>query len=600
MTDQPNTSPQLPDPAELSKSLAGIAERSQRLVADFVAKQTASGEIPSADPLNVGGAFMEMTAKMMTNPAQVVGASLSLWQDYVSLWQNTASRMIGHEPDSVAAPARDDRRFKDEAWNDNGVFDFIKQSYLLTAKWMQTTVNDVEGLDENTAKKVDFYTRQFVDALSPSNFVMTNPQVLRETLDSGGENLVRGLENLLGDLERGDGQLKISMTDSEAFTIGENIATTKGKVVYRNDLMELIQFDPSTDEVQKTPLMIVPAWINKYYILDLREKNSLVKWAVDQGHTVFMISWVNPDEKLAEKTFDDYMLEGLLAAIDAIQEATGAEKVNAAGYCIGGTLLACSLAYMAAKGDDRVNSATYFTTMIDFEEAGELSVFVDESQIDKLDKVMEKRGGYLEGGEMASTFNMMRANDLIWSFVVNNYLLGKDPFPFDLLYWNSDSTRIPRAMHTYYLRTMYLENKLRDPGGMVANGVPLDLGQIKVPTYIVATREDHIAPWKSTFAATKLYGGPIRFVLSGSGHIAGVVNPPAAQKYGYWTNSRKAATPEKWLDGAKDHIGSWWPDWDDWIKKRGSKAKVLARIPGDGGLKVLGDAPGEYVLKTLD
>jgi len=600
MTDQQNTSPQLPDPAELSKSLAGIAERSQRLVADFVAKQTASGEIPSADPLNVGGAFMEMTAKMMTNPAQVVGASLSLWQNYVSLWQSTASRMVGQDSEPVVAPARDDRRFKDEAWNDNGVFDFIKQSYLLTAKWMETTVNDVEGLDEKTAKKVDFYTRQFIDALSPSNFVMTNPQVLRETLDSGGENLVRGLENLLGDLERGDGQLKISMTDSDAFTIGENIATTQGKVVYRNDLMELIQFNPSTDEVQKTPLMIVPAWINKYYILDLREKNSLVKWAVDQGHTVFMISWVNPDEKLAEKTFDDYMLEGPLAAIDAIQEATGAEKVNAAGYCIGGTLLACSLAYMAAKGDDRVNSATYFTTMIDFEEAGELAVFVDESQISKLDKVMEKRGGFLEGGEMASTFNMMRANDLIWSFVVNNYLLGKDPFPFDLLYWNSDSTRMPRAMHTYYLRTMYLENKLKDPGGMVANGVPLGLGQIKVPTYIVATREDHIAPWKSTFAATKLYGGPIRFVLSGSGHIAGVVNPPAAQKYGYWTNGRKAATPDKWLEGAKENIGSWWPDWDDWIKKRGSKAKVPARVPGDGGLKVLCDAPGEYVLTTLD
>lgn len=583
------------DETQISETMADIAERSQRLVQDFLSKNTqpGSGSVGIDDPMNIGNAFMEMTTKMMTNPHKMVEANMNLWQDYMKLWQNTASRMMGQDQEPVVQPERDDRRFKGEAW-ESEVFDFIKQSYLLTSNWMESTVSDVEGLDEKTHKKVEFFTKQYVDALSPTNFVMTNPEVLKATMDSRGENLVNGLRNLLEDMESGDGKLKIKMTDADAFEVGKNVATTPGKVVYRNDLMELIQYTPTTEKVSKTPLLICPPWINKFYILDLREKNSYIKWAVEQGNTVFVISWVNPDRKLAMKTFGDYMHEGPIAAIDAIKKATGEDKVNAVGYCIGGTLLATSLAYMAAKKIDSVKSATFFTTMVDFEEAGDLGVFIDETSLSNLEEKMNERG-YLEGNEMASTFNMMKSNDLIWSFVVNNYLLGKDPFPFDLLYWNSDSTRMPAAMHSFYLRNMYLDNKLVEPGGIEIDGVKLDLRKINVPTYIVSTREDHIAPWKPTYKATQLYKGDIRFVLSASGHIAGVVNPPAAGKYCYWTNDKTPADPEQWLAGAEQHEGSWWTDWDKWIKKQSGKAMTDAREPGDGKLKVLCDAPGTYV-----
>ncbi|MAY66763.1 MAG: class I poly(R)-hydroxyalkanoic acid synthase, partial [Rhodospirillaceae bacterium] len=423
-----------------------IAERSQRLVNDWLTRHGKEIQAPDVDPLNVGEAFLEMTRHMMTNPQKMMESGLSLWQGYMDLWQSAALRMMGAEAEPVAEPSRDDRRFRDEAWSENQVFDFIKQSYLLTAKWLESTVDDVEGLDSKTQHKVNFYTKQFVNALSPTNFLMTNPEALRATVESKGENLVKGLNNLLEDLERGDGKLAIRMTDMEAFEIGKNVATSKGKVVYRNDLIELIQFDPQTDKVSQTPLLIVPPWINKFYILDLRPENSFIRWASEQGHTVFVISWVNPDAKLARKTYDDYMLEGPLAAMDAIEQATGEHAINIIGYCLGGTLTAATLAWMAAqkgkKWKDRVKSATFFTTMVDFAEAGDLSVFVDETQLANMEAKMNERG-YLEGTEMSTTFNMLRANDLIWSFVVNNYLLGKDPFPFDLLFWNSDSTRMP-------------------------------------------------------------------------------------------------------------------------------------------------------------
>src|SRR5208282_4636848 len=355
------------------------------------------------------------------------------------------------------------------------------------------------------------------------------------TVDSGGENLVNGLKHVLEDLDRGKGRLMIKMTDLDAFKVGVNIAVTKGKVVFQNALMQLIQYEPLSDKAQRRPLLIIPPWINKYYILDLRPDNSFIKWAVEQGHTVFVISWVNPDEKLAQKQFEDYMLEGPLAALDAIEKATGEREVNVIGYCLGGTLLAATLAYMAVKKDDRFKSATYFVTMVDFAEAGELSVFIDEEQLSALEERMREHG-YLEGSAMATTFNMLRANDLIWSFVVNNYLLGKDPFPFDLLYWNSDSTRMPAAMHSFYLRKMYLENRLVEPGGITLGGVPIDLGRVTLPVFILSTREDHIAPWKTCYVGTQLFSGPVKFVLAASGHIAGVVNPPDAHKYCHWTN----------------------------------------------------------------
>jgi len=594
MSDQPANNHEAIDLAERSRIVADIAERSQRLVTEFLAKQSASdANTGMSDPLSIGNAFFEMTTKMMTNPAKVVEAQMTLWNNYMSLWQNTAARMMGQESSPVAEPEKGDRRFKDEAWNENQLFDFIKQSYLLSARWLQSTVSEVEGLDEQTRKKVDFYTRQFVDALAPSNFVMTNPEVLRETVDSSGENLLRGLQNLLEDLERGKGQLQIKMTDMEAFQVGENIAVSPGKVVYQNELMQLIQYAPATEKVTKTPLLIIPPWINKFYILDLRPKNSFIKWAVEQGMTVFCISWVNPDEELAQKTFEDYMAEGPLAALDAIKDATGEARVNAIGYCLGGTLLASTLAYMTAKKDNRIKSATYFVTLVDFSEAGELTVFIDEEQLAALEEKMNKRG-YLEGSEMATTFNMLRANDLIWSFVVNNYLMGKDPFPFDLLYWNSDSTRMPAAMHSFYLRSMYQRNLLREPGGIELGGAPVDLTKIKTPSFLLSTQEDHIAPWEATYAATQLYAGPVRFCLAGSGHIAGVINPPASEKYGYWVGDKLPSDPESWLADAKQKPGSWWPEWVDWLKKyRG--AQIKARVPGDGKLKPIEDAPGSYV-----
>jgi polyhydroxyalkanoate synthase len=422
---------------------------------------------------------------------------------------------------------------------------------------------------------------------------MTNPEVLRETMESNGENLVRGLRNLLDDMESGEGRLKIRMTDPDAFEVGGNLATTPGKVIYQNDLMQLLQFDPMTDEVCRRPLLIVPPWINKYYILDLQENNSFIRWATEQGHTVFCVSWVNPDAALAAKTFEDYMTEGMLAALDAIELATGEGKVNVIGYCLGGTLLSCTLAYLAAKDDHRIATATYFVALTDFAEPGELGIFIDDAQLAVLEERMNERG-YLEGAEMATTFNMLRANDLIWSFVVNNYLMGKDPFPFDLLYWNSDSTRMPAAMHGFYLRKMYVENKLVEPGGITLAGVPIDLRKIRTPTFMLSTREDHIAPWASTYAAVNLYAGPVTFTLAASGHIAGVINPPSSGKYAYWTNPRRPKSPDSWLAGATEHKGSWWPEWAKWIAKK-NRARVPARKPGDGKLKPVEDAPGSYV-----
>lgn len=595
---KPETVPfKLPDPAAMSRSMADIAERSQRLVGDWLKRQAQEGP-GKPDPMNVGAAFMEMTTRLMANPERLVQAQMGFWQDYMSLWQSTACRMMGLEaPPTIEGDPRD-RRFKDDAWKDIEVFDFIKQSYLLSARYIQDVVKQADDLPPATAQKVDFYSRQFIDAMSPSNFLLTNPEVLRKTAETGGENLIKGLSNLLGDLERGKGNLRIKMTDMEAFKIGENIAVTPGKVVFQNDLMQLIQYTPTTEKVLKRPLLMLPPWINKFYILDLRARNSFVRWATAQGHTVFIVSWVNPDETLAEKGFDDYMKEGVLASLDAIEQATGERAINAIGYCLGGTLLSSSLAWMAANGDDRIKSATFFVTLMDFRESGELNVFIDEEQIKALEDKMNKRG-FLEGSEMATTFNMLRANDLIWSFVVNNYLLGNDPFPFDLLYWNSDSTRMPARMHSFYLRNMYQENRLAQPGGITLDGTPIDLGRVTVPAYFISTREDHIAPWRATYRGTKLLVGENRFVLAASGHIAGVVNPPEGGKYSHWINPELPEEPEAWFQGATEIAGSWWPDWQRWITAL-DKRQVKARVPGDGKLPVLEDAPGSYVKVLLN
>ena len=590
---------QAPDATKLAKNLAKVADQSQRLVQEYLKRQASGDHFTIPDKRVVAASFLELTQKMIANPAKLMEAQMAYWQNTMALWQNTSRRMLGEEVEPMAAPDPSDKRFKDDLWAENAVFDFIKQSYLLTARSIHKSFTEVEGLDPKTAEKVDFYTRQFVDSMAPTNFVLSNPKVLKATLESGGENLIKGLENMLSDLERGGGEeLRIRMTDLEAFKLGENVAITPGKVVYQTDLMQLIQYDPSTEKVFKRPLMIVPPWINKFYILDLKPKNSFIKWAVDQGFTVFVLSWVNPDERLANKDFEDYLLEGTLAALDAIEQATGEREVNAVAYCLGGTLLVSTLAYMAAKGDDRIKSATCFTTMLDFADPGELSVFIDEEQISLMEEEMAKKG-YLEGSKMANVFNMLRSNDLIWSFVINNYLLGKDPMAFDLLYWNSDSTRMPHKMHSFYLRKMYQHNRLREPGGITLVGEPIDLGKIKAPIYFLSTKEDHIAPWKSTYAGAHLPGGSVKFVLGGSGHIAGVINPATSKKYGYWTNSKLPADPDEWLAGADVNEGSWWPDWFKWVKPKAG-AQVQARTPGDGKLEPIEDAPGSYVKVRIE
>ncbi len=592
MAQTQNADIHLPDLAKLSETMIGIAEQSQRIVNDWLGRQVSQGHMGMGERSSLGQAFLQLTEKMLQNPAKLAEANFSLWQGYLDIWHKSAASFFGMQVEPAIAPNEGDRRFKHEAWEENFFFDFVKQTYLLTSHWLQNTVAEVEGLDDKTKKKVEFYTRQFVDALAPTNFPITNPEVLRATVESGGQNLVHGLKNLLDDLERGRGKLNIRMTDLEAFKLGENVATTKGKVVYQTDLMQLIQYEPTTEQVYQRPLLIVPPWINKYYILDLREKNSFVKWAVDQGFTVFIVSWVNPDARLAEKRFDDYLLEGPVAALDAIEKATGEKEINVIGYCLGGTLLASTLAWLNAKGDERVKSATFLTTLIDFAEPGELEVFIDEDELDALEAKMQQ-AGFLDGSEMAATFSMLRANDLVWSFFINNYLLGKEPFPFDLLFWNSDSTRMPAAMHTYYLRNMYQKNLLREPGGLTLAGESIDLTQIKTPVYFLSTIEDHIAPWKATYAGAQLFAGQVKFVLGGSGHIAGVVNPPVAGKYCYWTQTKLADNPEAWFAGAKRQEGSWWNDWYKWCYRRAG-SKVAARVPGAGDLPALEDAPGSY------
>ena len=585
--------------AELAKIYAGIADKSSRLIMRWMGQQAQGKPAAWRDDLGIAQAFHEAWAQLLADPARLYAAQTKLWQDYWSLWQNAALRALGQKPEPVAQPQPGDRRFRSDAWQQHFLFDYVKQSYLIAARHLHRVLAGVDGLDEQTAKKVDFYTRQYIDAFSPSNFLLTNPDVLRETVSSGGQNLLRGLNNLLEDLLRGNGDgLRVRMTDEQAFQLGVNIATTPGKVVFQNELMQLIQYVPATEKVHRRPLLIVPPWINKFYILDLRPQNSFVKWAVEQGHTVFVISWVNPDTEHAARTFEDYLNAGPLAALDAVEFATGEVEVNIIGFCLGGTLLAATLAHLAARGDTRVASATFFASLIDFREPGELGVFIDEQQVQALERRMGERG-YLEGREMATTFNMLRANDLIWSFVVNNYLLGREPLAFDLLHWNADSTRMPAAMHSYYLRNMYMHNRLAQPGGLTLNGTPLDVTQVTVPAYFISTVEDHIAPWRSTYAGARLLRGPVRFVLGGSGHIAGIINPPSANKYCYWINETPGDAPADWLADAQRHEGSWWPDWARWAEDYGG-GRVPRRLPGSGKLPIIGDAPGSYVKVRAD
>ncbi|HUO21448.1 MAG TPA: class I poly(R)-hydroxyalkanoic acid synthase [Caulobacteraceae bacterium] len=578
----------------LSANLAKAALTAQGALTGAALRQAESPTAPNPDPFNAAPAMTEVIGKLAIEPERLLKAQTELLSRYLELWQSAAKRLADGEISApIVRPAPGDRRFNDADWDNNPLFDIIKQSYLLSANWINDLVGQVQDVDPQTKRRAEFFTKFMTDAMAPSNFLMSNPAALREAVQTGGESLLRGAEQFAADLERGDGALHISQTDTTKFEVGRNVASTPGKVVFQNELIQLLQFTPTTDQVRETPLLIFPPWINKYYILDLRPDNSMIRWLTEQGFTVFVVSWVNPEPSLATRTFEDYILDAAYPAIDAALKQSGAKQVNTVGYCIAGTMLSCLLAHMAAKGDQRVASATFFAAQQDFSEAGDLTLFTDEDWLRVIEVRMDEAGGVLPGKVMSDTFNILRPNDLIWSFFVGNYLMGKEPRPFDLLFWNSDQTRMPKALHLFYLRQFYQNNALAK-GALELDGQTLDLGKVQTPIYAQSSKEDHIAPFRSVYRGASLFGGPKTFVLAGSGHIAGVINHPAAGKYQHWTHPGMEDSIDAWLDKAQMHPGSWWPHWAAWLGER-SGEMVPARDPAKGPLKPIEDAPGSYV-----
>ncbi len=585
--------PELP-PTELPvveqlQKWTDLMGRGQQLMLEFWTRE--QGTLPPPDPMGIMATWQKAGAALLSDPKRLVEIQTRFLEDSMTLWR---SFLGGADAPASPVGTVKDKRFAGEAWTQNPAFDFLRQSYLLAARYTQEATASLDGLDAHEKRKAEFLTKQFVDAMSPSNFALTNPEVLKKTAETGGTNLMSGLEHLLDDLKAG----KLSMTDETAFEVGRNVAATPGKVVFRNRLFELIQYSPTTAEVYATPLLIFPPWINKFYILDLTPEKSFIRWAVEQGLTVFVVSWKNADASIADATLDTYVGEGMLTAMAKVMAICGTDSVHAIGYCVAGTTLAAALAYLAARGEaDRVKSATFFTAQVDLSDCGDLSVFVDQPTLDTIDRLTAETG-VLDGRYMALSFNMLRSNDLIWNYVVNNYLLGKDYFPFDLLYWNSDATNVPAKWHKAYLEDIYRDNKLVRPGAISVAGVPIDLGLIETPTYIQGGKEDHIAPARSNYKLTRHFKGDNRFVLAGSGHIAGVVNPPSQNKYQYWTNDTLPETLDQFVAGATEHTGSWWPDWIAWLAPR-SGPKVAARVPGEGPLPALAEAPGAYVKEKI-
>jgi polyhydroxyalkanoate synthase len=575
----------------LSANLTQAMTRANQVFSTAFLEQSKDAASWQPDPLGMQVALNDVWSHLAAQPETLRSAHANLWQRYADIWQRHATYMLtGQQPDE--GPVRD-KRFKDPEWRSNPAFSMLRESYLATADFITDLVDRAEGVDEATKRKAAFFIKQAVDAASPSNFLVTNPAALRALFETGGESLVKGVQNLASDLKRGKGALAISQTDMDAFRVGENVAASPGKVVFRNRVFELIQYSPTTETVHEVPLLIFPPWINKFYILDLQPKNSMIKWLADQGHTVFLVSWVNPGEDMAEATFEDYAREGIYEAVDAVTKATGVDRMNTIGYCIGGTLLAAVLAHMAKTGDRRIQSATFFASQADFKCAGDLLVFSDEQGIKFLEDKMEQAGGVLDAQTMADTFNALRSNDLVWNYVVDNYYIGKQPPPFDLLYWNADQTRMPKALHLFYLRKFYRDNALAE-GKLTLLGEKLSLKDVKIPIFMQSSKEDHIAPAASVYRSALAFGGPVEFIVAGSGHIAGVINHPAAKKYQYWTNNNLKGSIEDWMAFATEHPGSWWPHWDAWLRSR-SGPEVPARRPGDGELQPLCDAPGEYV-----
>ena len=546
---------------------------------------------------DLGRAYAQWAAALATHPTFLLGHSAGLAADYLGISRDLLLRSAGRPAKGNGANGSADRRFKHEEWEKRPVFNAVKDAWHATTDAALSLADDPPGLDPDTARKLRFFTSQFLDAIAPANFPLSNPEVIAQTRATKGANFVSGLRHLWSDLDLEHGQLKISMSDLGAFEVGKNLAVTSGKVVYQNEIMQLIQYEPTTPKVYKRPLLILPPWLNKFYVLDMQPANSVVRWLVEQGHTVFLISWINPDGKTPDKTFDQYMTEGPLEAMEVIEKITGQKEVNAMGYCLGGILLATVLAWLEAKGRRPIKSATFLTTLIDYSDVGDIKVFLSEDLVKRLERVGRQKG-FIPGENVSWGFRMLRAPDLIWSFVINHYLLGKPRMPFDLLYWNEDATNMPVACHTWYMRNMYLHNRLRQPGALKVAGESIDVTSIKTPTYILATRDDHIAPWKTCYESTQLFSGPNRFVLGNSGHIAGVINPPTKVKYGYRAGGDTPADAQEWFDKAEEQPGSWWVDWGKWLGRHGG-AKVNARKPGGKGFPPLEDAPGSFVKKTL-
>ena len=595
MADQPGTGQPAFDPADVTRAFSSIAERTHETLREWTARNAYHlTRMGFQDPLSFTNAFFGVTASMIVDPTTVVRAHMSLWRDYMGLWQQTASRLMGYDPEASDATDTVDRRFRDDVWKDNEIFLFVKQSYLLAARWLLRIIRDVDGLDEATAQRADLYAREFVNALSPSRFVLANPEMIRATIDSGGENLLASLRHVLDDLER-SASIGLRFDVSRGNRLGVDIAASAGAVVLRTPVMELIQYEARTPRVLGRPLLFIPPWIHKYYVIDLRPETSWIRWAVDQGHTVFVISWVNPDAGRAGLTFDDYLRDGALAAFDAVAKATGQSAINVIGYCLGGTLAATAAAVRSSGRKARVASLSLLATLTDYAEPGELGVFVDEATI-RYFETRAEAGHCVDEHEAQATYKMLRATDLIWSFIFNNYIFGHDAFPDDLLAWNADATRIPAALHADYLCQFYQRNRLALPGGLNVADQTIDLADIRAPIYLLAAREDHLAPWRSVYKTAAHVSAPTRFVLAGSGHVTGVINTPPCNKYRYWTNPDTPSDPDAWLDAAEPKQGSWWADWDLWVRKAGGAARVKARVPGDGHLPALERAPGSYVV----
>ena len=581
------------DPEEFSRNLARMIEAAGHAASEWL-KPRESGEKKDtvAEPASeITKTFSKVSEYWLSDPQRALEAQTKLFSGFFTIWSNSIQR-LGDQAIPEARPGAGDKRFKDEDWSEQPFFSFLKQTYLVTSQWAEDLVSETD-LDPHTKHKAEFYIKQVTTALSPSNFMVSNPEIFKETIASNGANLVSGMKMLADDIRDGQGDVKLRQVDTSGFEVGKNLATTKGKVIARNDLVEIIQYTPTTEKVLKRPLLICPPWINKFYILDLTEEKSYIKWAVDQGHTVFVIAWANPDERHANLDWTDYIHQGLFFALDTVEKATGEKKVNAIGYCVGGTLLSAALAYMARIGDKRIATATLFTTQVDFTYAGDLKVFVDDEQLEALEEQMRVKG-YLDSSKMASAFNMLRSGDMIWPYVVNNYMKGKAPTPFDLLYWNADSTRMACANHLFYLRNCYHENRL-SAGTMRIGGDVIDLSKVKIPIYNLAAKEDHIAPALSVFEGSKFFGGNVTYVLGGSGHIAGVVNPPHKNKYQFWVGGKVKGSFEDWFEKAHMTEGSWWPHWQKWIETQNDQMVDARKKHGGKKLKILGDAPGTFV-----